>query len=133
MKKEFHLQSVLRLSLCALVVGLALPACSSDDAVNNAPEVSDSVDELYNRAAAALDNEQYKEATRLFEEVERQYPYSKWATQSQLMSAYASYKDQRYTEAIIALDRFIELHPGSDDVDYAHYLKALSYYEQISE
>jgi outer membrane protein assembly factor BamD len=49
------------------------------------------------------------------------------------MSAYAAYQDDRYDEAILALDRFIELHPGADDIDYAFYLKALSYYEQISD
>lgn len=90
-------------------------------------------DALYESAAAALDKKKYLEATKLFEEVERQHPYSQWATQAQLMSAYSSYKDQRYDEAILALDRFIQLHPGNEDVDYAHYLKALCYYEQISD
>lgn len=49
------------------------------------------------------------------------------------MSAYSSYQAQSYDEAVIALDRFIELHPGNKDIDYAHYLKALCYYEQISD
>ena len=111
---------------CALLIG-----CSSSDEVK--PQVEESVDVLYNKAASALDNERYAEATRYFEEVERQHPYSQWATQAQLMAAYASYEDQRYDEAIIALDRFIELHPGNKDIEYAHYLKALSYYEQISD
>lgn len=115
------------LSLAAL--GL-LAACSSggDNRVEEQP-----VDVLYNRAAAALDAGQYAEATKYFEEVERQHPYSQWATQAQLMGAYASYQDQRYDEAILSLDRFIELHPGNKDVDYAYYLKALCYYEQISD
>ena len=108
-----------------------LAACSSSD--EQRPQVEESVDNLYNKAAAALDEGNYKEATLYFEEVERQHPYSKWATQAQLMSAYSSYEDQRYDEAIIALDRFIELHPGNKDIDYAHYLKALSYYERISD
>ena len=49
------------------------------------------------------------------------------------MAAYSSYLDQRYDEAVIGLDRYIQLHPGSSDVDYAYYLKALSFYEQISD
>jgi outer membrane protein assembly factor BamD len=49
------------------------------------------------------------------------------------MAGYSHYQNQRYDEAIIALDRFIELHPGNRDAPYAHYLKALSYYEQISD
>jgi outer membrane protein assembly factor BamD len=109
-----------------------LPACSTSGD-GNTPQVEESVDSLYNKAAAALDDKRYAEATQYFEEVERQHPYSKWATQAQLMGAYASYEDQRYDEAIIALDRFIELHPGNESIDYAHYLKALCFYEQISD
>src|SRR3546814_14110802 len=47
------------------------------------------------------------------------------------MSSYAFYQENSYDEAINALDRFIELHPGSPDAPYAYYLKAISYYEQI--
>lgn len=114
-----------------LVTGAGLTACSSSD--KDAPQVEEDVDLLYNKAAAALDRKEYAQATQYFEEVERQHPYSKWATQAQLMAAYAYYEGQHYDEAIIALDRFIELHPGNQDIDYAHYLKALCYYEQISD
>ncbi len=109
----------------------AVVACSSTEDPDNVPEAP--VETLYNRAAAALDAKNYQEATKYFEEVERQHPYSDWATQAQLMAAYSSYQGQNYDEAIIALDRFIELHPGNKDVDYAYYLKSLCYYEQISD
>ena len=49
------------------------------------------------------------------------------------MSAYALYQTNKYDEAIISLDRFIQLHPSHRDAPYAYYLKALSYYEQISD
>ena len=68
-----------------------------------------------------------------FDETDRQHPYSVWATKSQLMSAYAHYQGNAYDEAIIILDRFIQLHPSNKDVPYAFYLKALCYYEQISD
>ena len=113
-----------------LLVGF-LTACSSTD--DNQAVEEQPVETLYNKAAAALDEGNYYEATRYFEEVERQHPYSEWATQAQLMAAYASYEGQRYDEAVLALNRFIELHPGNKDIDYAHYLKALCYYEQISD
>ena len=80
-----------------------------------------------------MNDERYVEATRYFEEVERQHPYSAWATRAQLMAAYSSYLDQRYDEAVLALDRYIQLHPGASDVDYAYYLKALCFYERISD
>lgn len=110
---------------------LSLSACSSNDKAGQ--QIEEDVDTLYNKAANALDQKEYAQATRYFEEVERQHPYSKWATQAQLMAAYAYYEDARYDEAVIALDRFIELHPGNKDIDYAYYLKALCFYEQISD
>lgn len=114
--------------VCLALLGLA--GCASSDPKK---EPEKPVDVLYNAAADALDKKDYVEATRLFEEVERQHPYSKWATKAQQMAAYASYQDRRYDEAIIALDRFIELHPGNEDIDYAWYLKALCYYDQIGD
>ena len=72
-----------------------------------------------------------KKAAQAFDEVERQHPYSEWATRAQLMAAYAHYLEYEYDDAIIALDRFVELHPGYKDVAYAYYLRGLSYYDQI--
>lgn len=118
------------LSLALLSV-LLLAACSSDKEAKT--QADQPVDVLYNKATAAMQEKKYQEATKSFEEVERQHPYSQWATQAQLMSAYSSYLGQQYDDAIIALDRFIELHPGNKDIAYAHYLKALCYYEQITD
>ncbi|GAB4391198.1 MAG: outer membrane protein assembly factor BamD [Kiloniellaceae bacterium] len=118
-----------RLAAAALL-GLALVACSSDE---RPAYVEKPVEELYNGAMDALQAGDYDEAARLFDEVERQHPYSEWASKAQLMAAYAFYQENSYDEAINALDRFIELHPGSPDVAYAYYLKAISYYEQISD
>ncbi len=120
-----------------LISGLSLSACSSTKkgeivADEESAVPTKSVEILYNEAADALDAEEFRKATSLFEEVERQYPYSKWATKAQLMAAYAAYQNDDYDEGILALERFIELHPGNEDIDYAYYLKALAYYEQIS-
>lgn len=114
-------------------MSLSLTACSGSSKNKQVPVEQASVETLYKRATDAMAKERYKEATKYFEEVERQHPYSKLARRSQLMSAYSSYLDQRYVEAVAGLDRYIQLHPGADDVDYAYYLKALSFYEQISD
>ncbi len=107
---------------------LALTACSSTD---EKEYVERPVEELYNEAVDATVTGEYKKAADLFLEVERQHPYSVWATKAQLMSAYSYYSQTDYEDAILAVDRFIQLHPGNRDVAYAYYLKALSYYEQI--
>lgn len=121
------------LMLACAVGALGLAACSSDDALDPKTLEAQPVGSLYNSAADAMDKKDYRTAVVLFEEVERQHPYSEWATQAQLMAGFAYYKDTRYDEAILALDRFIELHPGSENIDYAYYLKALCYYEQITD
>ncbi len=111
------------------VLGLALlTACAEPEKYVERP-----VDQLYNTAMDQLANEYYREAAKGFDEVERQHPYSVWATKAQLMAAYAHYQNNRYDDAIAALDRFIQLHPGNPDVAYAYYLKGLSYYEQVSD
>ena len=117
-------------SFLPVLAVFVLAACSTSD---KDVKTEQPVDVLYKKATQALEDENYIEATKNFEEVERQHPYSQWATQAQLMAAYSSYLGQNYDDAVIALDRFIELHPGNKDVAYAHYLKALCYYEQISD
>jgi len=113
----------------ALVAVLVVAVCSTDD-----PEyVERPVEELYNEAVDSVETEEYGQAADLFLEVERQHPYSIWATKAQLMSAFSYYSDGQYDDAILAVDRFIQLHPGNRDVGYAYYLKALSYYEQITD
>lgn len=116
--------------LAGLAYVAVLAACTN----NAEPEYKEqAVETLYNEGMDAMESGRYITATRHFDEVERQHPYSAWATKAQLMSAYANYQRDAYDEAIIALDRFIELHPGNRDIAYAYYLKALSYYEQISD
>ena len=120
------------LLLVCVAFCFGVAGCSSSDDAPKA-QIEKPVEELYNEAQAALKEKKYKQATMLFEEVERQHPYSQWATKAQLMAAYSAYEGDSYDDAILALDRFIELHPGADDIDYAYYLKALAYYEQISD
>jgi outer membrane protein assembly factor BamD len=113
----------------ALLAAMVLAGCSTDE-----PDyVERPVEELYNEAVDAVEGEEYDQAADLFLEVERQHPYSIWATKAQLMSAFSYYSNGQYDDAILAVDRFIQLHPGNRDVGYAYYLKALSYYEQITD
>ena len=116
--------------ILALVTATALAACSG---TKENPYIEAPVENLYNGAMDALMADDVPAAIKLFDEVERQHPYSVWATKAQLMGAFARYRGNKYDDAIGALDRFIQLHPGNRDVVYAYYLKALSYYEQITD
>jgi outer membrane protein assembly factor BamD len=114
-----------------LGVMLSLGACASGS--DQEDYVEEPVDDLYNRAMDFLQQGNDRDAARAFEEVERQHPYSEWATRAQLMSAYAFYEANDYDEAVAAAQRFIDLHPGNQDVAYAYYLIGVSHYEQISD
>jgi len=113
------------------LLALGLGACSSTE--DEAPYVERPPEQIYAEAAKAMEGEEYKQAAKLFDEVERQHPYSQWATRAQLMAAYAHYQNLKFDDAILALDRYIQLHPGSEQTAYAYYLKALCYYEQITD
>ena len=114
-----------------LVLPLALlTACESGDeqVFEERP-----VEALYNEAFDLMIQGQYQQSAELFDEVERQHPYSQWASKAQVMAAFAHYQRNAYDDSINSLDRFIQLHPGNRDIEYAYYLRALSYYEQISD
>ena len=93
----------------------------------------DEVAKLYNEGLAKLQGGEWKSAAKQFSEVERQYPYSKWATKAILMQAYANYQGGKPDDAINACNRFITLHPGHKDAPYAYYLIALSNYNRIND
>jgi len=97
------------------------------------PGQGDPVAELYNKGLADLNDGSYKAAAKNFAEVERQFPYSSWATKALLMQAFANYQRNAYDDAINAANRFITLHPGHRDSPYAYYLVAISQYEQIAD
>lgn len=115
-----------------LAAALALGACSSNKVKKDQAYVARDVETLYNVAKDTLDRRQYKQAAVLFDEVERQHPYSVWARRAQLMSAFSYYVAGSYNEAIGSAQRFLSLHPGSREAPYAYYMVAVSYYEQIS-
>ncbi len=70
-------------------------------------------------------------AAKKFNEVETMFPQSKWAPKSTLMAAYAYYSQQYYYDTIAELKIFIKKYPKHDNIDYAHYLMGICYYEQI--
>jgi outer membrane protein assembly factor BamD len=95
--------------------------------------VATDVETLYNAGKDRLDRGQYKVAASLFDEVERQHPYSVWARRAQLMSAFSYYAARDYSQAILSAQRFLSIHPGNRDAPYAYYLIAQSYYEQVQD
>ncbi len=130
-------RSVLRPFLCLALAGIVLAPLGG--CARNAKKPGDAryiardVNTLYSLAIARLDNRQYQLAAQLFDEVERQHPYSIWARRAELMSAYSYYLGRSYSDSIKSAQRFLSIHPGNRDAPYAYYLVAVDYYEQIND
>jgi outer membrane protein assembly factor BamD len=130
----------LRLAAGLAVLAIPLSGCSSAteawDKVFNKDEtfVEEPAEKLYNEGLFLMNEKRDpKAASKKFEEVDRQHPYSDWARKSLLMSAYAFYNANDYDSCIGAATRYVTLHPGSPDAAYAQYLIAASHYDQIPD
>jgi outer membrane protein assembly factor BamD len=124
----------------ALISALtALGGCSlfgKDDETNNnnkdaANYKERTIEQIYADGWRAIQSQNWEACATQFNEVDRQHPYSVWARRAMLTSAFCSYQANKYTDAIATADQYISLHPGSNEVAYAFYIKAISLYEQI--
>lgn len=114
-----------------LAFALVLGGCASKGGKKDVAYVAMDVETLYNAAKEQEQRGNYKQAAVMFEEVERQHPYSVWARRAQLMAAFSYYVARQYTDAVQSAQRYLQLHPGSAQAPYAYYIIAISYYEQI--
>ena len=117
----------------AAVVVLPLSACSTFGKKGDTAYVARDVNTLYAAAKRTMDQGDYERAAKLFDEVERQHPYSVWARRAQMMSAFNYYLARKYNDAIASARRFVTIHPGNSEASYAQYLIAMSYYQQIED
>ena len=121
--------------MALVCVGVSMAGCSNPFA--EAPDeftISDvPAEQRYNEALTLMKKEDYDEAMKRFEDVDRQHPYSEWARKAMLMMAYLNYTQGKYDETIVAAKRYLALHPGSADAAYAQYLMASAIYDQIPD
>jgi outer membrane protein assembly factor BamD len=118
--------------MLALTGALSVSGCAK----KKSPELSIDarpVELIYNTGAAQMDSRHWADAVGYFHEVEQQFPYSEWARRAVLMTAYAHYEANDYADAVSDADRFISLYPGNSSAVYAYYLKAICYFEQITD
>ena len=87
--------------------------------------------EAYNEGLSSLEGGDVLFAAQKFNEAEILYPQSIWAPRSALMAAYSYYLQDYYNDAIAELERFVKVYSKHENLDYAYFLLATSYYEQI--
>src|ERR1700746_62415 len=136
-----------RLAFGLMLLGVTLSGCSTATETWDATKesiskvfskddtfVEEPADKLYNEGLYLMnERSDPKGASKKFEEVDREHPYSDWARKSLLMSAYAYYNAGDFDNCIGSATRYVTLQPGSPDAAYAQYLIAASHYDQIPD
>lgn len=131
MLNKIQVRSVVLVAVLAAMVSVG--GCASKGKKTSMAYQERPVELLYRAGAERLDRRRWSEAIDYFREVERQHPYSEWSRRAILMTAYAHYQANQYSEAVADADRFISLYPGNPSAAYAYYLKAICYFEQIMD
>ena len=121
--------------LCAAAAFVALAACGGEKDINLDTYVDnlEPADQLFNQGLANLELGRVVEASRKFDAVDRQHPYSEYARRSIVLGAFANYRQGRYPEAISAAKRYVTLYPTDKEAAYAQYIIGLSYLRQIPD
>ncbi len=134
-RTERTVRTKLAIAMVAVAPLLAAGCMSKDPEVDLSTyvEQTESADTLYNQGLANLNAGRLKEASRKFEAVDRQHPYSEFARKSMVMGAFTNYRQGNYDEAVNAGKRYVALYPSSEDAAYAQYIVGLSYFRQIRD
>ena len=126
----------MRKNLILIVLIFILISCGgpkSNNQIANPPNTSEEAIKVYQEGLDGMIEGNYLYASKKFSEAEGMLPQIDWASKSALMSSYCLYNINFYDEAVLNLERFIKIYPASPYVSYAHYLIAISFYEQILE
>jgi outer membrane protein assembly factor BamD len=113
------------LTIILAVIAVAT-GCAGNDEVSS---ISDDLIEAYGVAKKAVDGGNYSKGIQIFEAIQAQYPFSDLSRQIQLELMYAYYKSGAKEQAIETCDTFMRENPIHERVDYALYIKGLSYFE----
>ena len=121
-----------------IIISLAfLVSCKNNDkevvSVIEEKDLDLQMIDAYKEGIKFLDDGMPLDAAKKFSEAEIIYPQSMWASRSSLMTAYSYYYGNYYLDAIDELKRFIKIYPNNERINFAYYLLAMSYYEQITD
>ncbi len=87
--------------------------------------------DAYQEGLNALENQDGFTAAKKFSEAELLFPQSEWAPRAALMAAYSYFTQEYYSDTIYEIERFFKTYPLHPRTDYAYYLLAVAYYDQI--
>ena len=122
----------LKIFLCIIFINIVILSCSSNDEELKNKAIEQSSRELYQIAMIDLDQKNYEKAILKFKEIIYKYPLSNEGVQSEIMLGFIDYLGLNYEEAIYKFNRIIKIYPSHKNIDYVYYMRAVSYFEQIS-
>ncbi|MGQ4273143.1 outer membrane protein assembly factor BamD [Terrihabitans sp. B22-R8] len=93
----------------------------------------DPPDKLYNEGLFNLNQNKFEQASKKFNELDKQHPYTEYGRKAGLLETYAQYKQGNYDESAASAKRYVTLHPSSPDAPYAQFLLGMSYYNKIPD
>ena len=105
----------------------------NDEVIGSSYDIDDQLLKVYKEGIKALKDGDAIYAVKKFNEAEIIYPKSKWAMKSSLMTIYAYYSQNYFADAIFYAERHIKNYPQDENISYAYYLIAISYFEQIED
>ena len=114
---------------------IILSSCSKEKEISLIKETNQDLEMItaYKEGLQGLEDNDFYYAAKKFLEAELLYPQSEWASTSALMASYAYYLQNFYSKALLNLERFLKTYPNNRNIDYAHYLIAMVYYETIED
>ncbi len=127
------MQSILKALLCIFLIFIISSCSSKNDRVSILEDenLEFQMIDAYTEAYEELESGDVIYAAKKFNEAELLYPQSEWAPKSVLLAAYSYYSQNYYEEALSELNRFFKKYPKHKNIDYAHFLYAMCYYENI--
>ena len=114
-----------------LLLVLCISNCSHNDKKTTLESNSLNDEQLYKLAMEEYNQANYESAKENFIKISTDFPYSKYAAESQFYEAYSDYNQKNYDSAIVIFDEYMSLYPSGEHIEDVAYLKAMCYYEQI--
>ena len=118
---SFSSYALFLISFLAIVM---LSACAGSEGQKDDTDIW-SETKLYSEATEKLNSADFAKCGKYFEKLEARFPFGPYSQQAQINGAYCYWKAQETAQALVAIDRFIKLHQGNENLDYAYYLKGL--------
>jgi len=112
------------LLLAVLTVTILLAGCAGTEGQKDDTDIWSEA-KLYSEATDKLKDADFAKCGKYFDKLEARFPFGPYSQQAQINAAYCYWKASEQAQALVAIDRFIKLHQGSPNLDYAYYLKGL--------